>query len=264
MAGGELTDDPLARSPARLHLAAAAGHRRRAEPGGPRARGRGVGHRAGHRRAAPGRRGRAAGRCSTCSSAPGSGCCPTPPAAARPARRCSPRGWPARRSAPTGSSSRSSATSAPCCPTPSSCSTPPSSSSLDGFTVLAYTTDDPVLARRLEDAGCAAVMPLGSPIGSGLGIRNPHNIELMREAVERAGRARRRHRHRLRRGAGDGARLRRGAARLRRHPRPRPGADGPGDARRGRGRPARPARRPHPAPLARAGVDRRSTGLPEL
>jgi thiazole synthase len=48
-----------------------------------------------------------------------------------------------------------------------------------GFTVLPYTNDDPVLARRLEQAGCAAVMPLGSPIGSGLGIRNPHNIELI-------------------------------------------------------------------------------------
>ncbi|MCW2889699.1 MAG: thiazole synthase [Streptosporangiaceae bacterium] len=54
----------------------------------------------------------------------------------------------------------------------------------DGFIVLPYTNDDPVLARRLEQAGCAAVMPLGSPIGSGLGIRNPHNIELI---VERAG-----------------------------------------------------------------------------
>lgn len=53
----------------------------------------------------------------------------------------------------------------------------------DGFTVLAYTTDDPVLGRRLADVGCAAVMPLGSPIGSGLGIRNPHNIALLREAV---------------------------------------------------------------------------------
>lgn len=49
----------------------------------------------------------------------------------------------------------------------------------DGFTVLPYTTDDPVLARRLEDAGCAAVMPLGSPIGTGLGIANPHNIEMI-------------------------------------------------------------------------------------
>ena len=53
----------------------------------------------------------------------------------------------------------------------------------DGFVVLAYTTDDPVLGRRLEDVGCAAVMPLGSPIGSGLGIRNPHAISLMRDAV---------------------------------------------------------------------------------
>ena len=53
----------------------------------------------------------------------------------------------------------------------------------DGFIVLPYTNDDPVIARRLEDLGCAAVMPLGSPIGSGLGIGNPHNIELI---VERA------------------------------------------------------------------------------
>jgi thiazole synthase len=49
----------------------------------------------------------------------------------------------------------------------------------DGFTVLPYTNDDPVLARRLQQAGCAAVMPLGSPIGTGLGIRNPHNIEMI-------------------------------------------------------------------------------------
>ncbi|HZY76178.1 MAG TPA: thiazole synthase [Jatrophihabitantaceae bacterium] len=48
-----------------------------------------------------------------------------------------------------------------------------------GFTVLPYTNDDPGLARRLQQAGCAAVMPLGSPIGTGLGIANPHNIELI-------------------------------------------------------------------------------------
>jgi thiazole synthase len=54
----------------------------------------------------------------------------------------------------------------------------------DGFIVLPYTTDDPVLARRLADVGCAAVMPLGSPIGSGMGIRNPYNIALIREAVD--------------------------------------------------------------------------------
>jgi thiazole synthase len=53
----------------------------------------------------------------------------------------------------------------------------------DGFVVLPYTTDDPVLARRLEQVGCAAVMPLGSPIGSGLGIRNPHNLALLRQSV---------------------------------------------------------------------------------
>jgi thiazole synthase len=54
----------------------------------------------------------------------------------------------------------------------------------EGFTVLPYTSDDPVLARRLADIGCAAVMPLGSPIGSGMGIRNPYNIALIREAVD--------------------------------------------------------------------------------
>jgi thiazole synthase len=54
----------------------------------------------------------------------------------------------------------------------------------EGFVVLPYTTDDPVLARRLADLGCAAVMPLGSPIGSGMGIRNPYNIALIREAVD--------------------------------------------------------------------------------
>ena len=53
----------------------------------------------------------------------------------------------------------------------------------DGFVVLPYTTDDPVLARRLEDVGCAAVMPLGSPIGSGQGIANPANITLIVEAA---------------------------------------------------------------------------------
>ena len=53
----------------------------------------------------------------------------------------------------------------------------------DGFVVLPYTNDDPILARRLEDVGCAAVMPLGSPIGSGQGILNPYNLRLI---VERA------------------------------------------------------------------------------
>jgi thiazole synthase len=51
----------------------------------------------------------------------------------------------------------------------------------EGFVVLPYTTDDPILARRLVDVGCAAVMPLGSPIGSGMGIRNPYNLRLILE-----------------------------------------------------------------------------------
>jgi thiazole synthase len=54
----------------------------------------------------------------------------------------------------------------------------------DGFVVLPYTNDDPILARRLEEVGCAAVMPLGSPIGSGAGIRNPYNVQIL---VEQAG-----------------------------------------------------------------------------
>ena len=51
----------------------------------------------------------------------------------------------------------------------------------DGFTVLPYTNDDPILARRLEEAGCAAVMPLAAPIGTGLGIRNPHSLAMICE-----------------------------------------------------------------------------------
>lgn len=54
----------------------------------------------------------------------------------------------------------------------------------DGFQVFAYTSDDPIAAARLADAGAAAVMPLGSPIGTGLGILNPHNIELICSRAE--------------------------------------------------------------------------------
>lgn len=55
--------------------------------------------------------------------------------------------------------------------------------SKEGFIVLPYTNDDPVMAKRLEEAGAAAVMPLGAPIGSGLGIRNPYNIKIILESV---------------------------------------------------------------------------------
>ncbi len=54
----------------------------------------------------------------------------------------------------------------------------------EGFVVLPYTNDDPVVAKRLEDLGCAAVMPLAAPIGSGLGIRNPYTIRIIRESIK--------------------------------------------------------------------------------
>ncbi|HZS38493.1 MAG TPA: thiazole synthase [Polyangia bacterium] len=54
----------------------------------------------------------------------------------------------------------------------------------DGFVVLPYTNDDPIMAKKLEDAGCAAVMPLAAPIGSGLGIRNPYNLRIILETAK--------------------------------------------------------------------------------
>ncbi|HBG04671.1 MAG: thiazole synthase [Geobacteraceae bacterium GWC2_58_44] len=54
----------------------------------------------------------------------------------------------------------------------------------EGFTVLPYTSDDPIVCKKLEDLGCAAVMPLGAPIGSGLGIRNPYNLRIILETVK--------------------------------------------------------------------------------
>lgn len=54
----------------------------------------------------------------------------------------------------------------------------------EGFTVLPYTSDDPIICKKLEDVGCAAVMPLGAPIGSGLGIRNPYNIKIILNTVK--------------------------------------------------------------------------------
>jgi thiazole synthase len=99
-------------------------------------------------------------RSSTSATGPEYGCCPTPPGATRGA-------------------------------TPYTTLLPDPVETLEaaerlvsaGFVVLAYTNDDPIVARRLAGAGCAAVMPLGAPIGSGLGICNPHNISLIRELV---------------------------------------------------------------------------------
>jgi len=53
----------------------------------------------------------------------------------------------------------------------------------DGFVVLPYSNDDPITAKKLEDVGCPAVMPLGAPIGSGMGIRNPYNLQILRQTV---------------------------------------------------------------------------------
>ena len=127
----------------------------------------------------------------------------------------------------------------------------------EGFTVLPYTNDDPILARRLEEAGCAAVMPLGSPIGSGAGIRNPYNVAIIAERAEVPVDPRRRHRHRLRRRPGDGAGLRRGDGGQLDLRRRGPDRDGARPARRRRGRPRRPPRRPHPPPHPRRGLDPR-------
>jgi thiazole synthase len=55
---------------------------------------------------------------------------------------------------------------------------------MEGFTVLPYANDDPITCRKLSEMGCAAVMPLGAPIGSGMGIRNPYNLKIIREQVD--------------------------------------------------------------------------------
>ncbi len=79
----------------------------------------------------------------------------------------------------------------------------------EGFVVLPYTNDDPVICRKLEEAGAAAVMPLGAPIGSGLGIQNPQQHPHHPRAGARAGHRGRRRRHGLGRGDCHGARRRR-------------------------------------------------------
>ena len=125
----------------------------------------------------------------------------------------------------------------------------------DGFTVLPYTNDDPILARRLEEAGCAAVMPLGSPIGSGAGIRNPYNVAIIAEragvpvvldaGIGTASDAA------LAMELGCDAVLAASAI----FGAEDPARDGPRPARRRRGRPRRPPRRPHPPPHPRRGLD---------
>ena len=127
----------------------------------------------------------------------------------------------------------------------------------EGFTVLPYTNDDPILARRLEEAGCAAVMPLGSPIGSGAGIRNPYNIAIIAEraavpVVLDAGIGT----------ASDAAlAMELGCAAVMAASSIFGAADPVAMATAlrlgGRGRPRRPQRRPHPPPHPRRGLDPR-------
>ena len=81
----------------------------------------------------------------------------------------------------------------------------------EGFKPMVYCVDDPIAAKQLEEAGAVAIMPLGAPIGSGLGIQNRVTIRLIVEGAERAGAGRCRRRHRVGRGGGDGAGLRRRA-----------------------------------------------------
>ena len=121
----------------------------------------------------------------------------------------------------------------------------------EGFVVLPYTNDDPVVCRKLEDAGAAAVMPLGAPIGSGLGIQNVNNIRIIREfarvpVIVDAGVG-----HRVRRGARDGAGRRRRADEHGDRRRAGSGRDGRSDEAGGQGRPAGLPGRPDSAEAVR-------------
>ena len=116
----------------------------------------------------------------------------------------------------------------------------------EGFTVLPYTSDDIVFAKRLLDAGASAVMPLGAPIGSGLGIQNAANIRILREMITGVpSDSRCRRRHGLRCGHRHGTGRRRGAHEYRNRGRPRRRADGRGDEARRHRRARSLSGRPH-------------------
>ena len=124
-----------------------------------------------------------------------------------------------------------------------------------GFVVLPYCNDDPVMCQRLADLGAAAVMPMGSLIGSGMGVANPANLEVICRRRNGAGDRRCRHRHRVRRRDRHGARRCRRAAQHRGRQGRRSGPNGDRHAARGRGRPPRLPGRPHPAPRPRRAVE---------
>ena len=99
----------------------------------------------------------------------------------------------------------------------------------EGFQPMVYCADDPIAAKKLEDAGAVAIMPLGAPIGSGLGLQNQVDDPPDRRECEGAGAGRCRRRHRFRRRGGDGAGLRRSADEHRHRRSQGPGDDGAGD-----------------------------------
>ena len=124
----------------------------------------------------------------------------------------------------------------------------------DGFEVMVYCADDPLAAKRLEEMGCVAIMPLGAPIGSGLGIQNPAMICDDDGAGDGAVPGRCRGGHGVGRGDRDGAGLRRGAAELGDRAGEGPGAHGAGDEAGGRGGAAGVSGRAHAAADGRRSV----------
>ena len=115
----------------------------------------------------------------------------------------------------------------------------------EGFEVMVYTSDDPIVARQLEEMGCVAVMPLASLIGSGMGILNPWNLQIIIAEARSPGAGRCRRGHGIRCGHRDGTGMRRGADEYRHRRGERPGADGLRHAQGGRGRPRSVAGRTH-------------------
>ena len=209
-------------------------------------RARRLGRRDRDRRAPPRRSRRARSRpCSMRSTARSTCSCRTPPAATRPTRRSARSTSRASSAWTSSSSSRSSATRRRCSPTTPRRSRPRGAWSRRASRSCPTAPTTSSTCKRLEDAGCPAVMPLAAPIGSGLGIRNPHNIRLIIENVDvpvivdaGVGTA-------SRRGDRDGARLHRRPHEHRHRGREAPRAHGRGDAARRRCRPQGVPRRPH-------------------
>ena len=126
----------------------------------------------------------AATRTSRPSSPRTSCCCRTPPAARPPRRPCASRASRGPAACRTGSSSRSSRIRATSCPDGAETLRAAATLVEDGFTVLPYVLPDPVLAKKLEEVGCATVMPLAAPIGSGRGLKLRDSIRIMIEQAE--------------------------------------------------------------------------------